>query len=253
MGTYANFFIEAKINGKWELVKGYHQFQQKECTKFDFEGVPHKYFSEPDLKCTDGASLTKCESLWRQGYIRDIFSNSYYNEGNLANRGFPKDMSAEIKEIFDEKYKRIEDEKAEYFGKYGVEKTWGGKWWWGETYATLDELRGLFDKKYEEWKREINESINAKLTDSILVKKNDELFNLLNDVFVAVGGKKKKEKKIKVSKEDTDYPSERIDYLLEDELFDLMSLNSFIGNIEAICELLSYDESSDIRVIVWLD
>ena len=253
MSTYANFFIEVKKNGKWELLQGFYPFDEREQTVYDFEGKPTKIISTPDVICTNGLKLSKAKNLWRQGHVRDIFSCSYFNNHGLASRGMPDDMSEGVREFFNERMEKIEAEKKAYFEKYGQEKTWGGKWWWGETYATLDEMRSIFDKEYDVWKRNLLKAIDDKLNDSILLKKSDEIYNLVNEVLGIVGGKKKREKKITVSKEELDYPSERIDELIDDEVFDLMSLDSFISAIESICELLTDDSNNEARIIVWLD
>lgn len=253
MSTYANFFIEVKKNGKWELLQGYYPFEEKEHTEYDFEGKPRKIRTVPDLVCTNGIKLSKAEYLWRQGHVRDIFSSSYFNSAGLASRGLPEDVSYGVRELFNERMKKIEAEKAQYFEKYGQEKTWGGKWWWGETYATLDEMRNVLEKEYDAWKQNLLKAIDDKFTDSVLLKKSNEIYDLVNDVLNAVNGKKKGKKKAAKPDEEYDYPSERIDELIGDEIFDLLALNSFIVTIESVCELLTGEYDNEIRIIVWLD
>ena len=255
MGTYANFFIEAKLSdGKWHLLRGYVPFEEKTVTTYDFEGKPVKSTSTPDLTCDNGVKLQETDiSLCLQGYVRDLFSNTYFNESGLNSRGFPDDMSVEAKSIFDKKLERIETEKKAYFEKYGVEKTWGGKWWWGESYATITELEDLLGTTITKWQNRVKKAVGKILNDSVLVKKNDELFNLVNKVLETVGGKKLKEKKIKIPNENTDNPEEHLDYLLEDEFYDILSLNSLISSVRDICDIVTDVSYKEIRVIVWLD
>lgn len=253
MSSYANFFIEVKNkeNGKWELLKGYYPFVQKEYTDYELD-MPVKKLSEPDLICADGSGLTKMGRLWRQGTVRDLFSRSYFNDTELADRGFPADMSEDAKAYFDAKLKKIEDENEAYFAKYGQKKTWGGKWWWGESYVTLSELEGIFDKKLEKWKNDLKKYYSKKLTNSILVKKNDELYNLVNKVLETVGGKPKKERKVVTDKEEIDDVEGYIDYLLDEEIWDLFQIHSFFTSVNDITEILTNDGAS-VRLIVWCD
>lgn len=255
MGTYANFLIEAKLSdGEWHLLRGYVPFEEKIVTTYDFEGKPVKSNSTPDLTCDNGVKLQEADiSLCLQGYVRDLFSNTYFNESGLNSRGFPDDMSVEAKSIFGKKLERIEAEKKAYFEKYGVEKTWVGKWWWGESYATIGELEELLNKNIKKWQADIKKVIEEILADSVLVKKNDELFNLVNKVLEAVGGKKVKEKRIKIPNENTDDPQERLDYLIEDEFYDILSLNSLVSSVRDICDIITDVSYKEIRVIVWLD
>ena len=76
---------------------------------------------------------------------------------------------------------------------------------------------------------------------------------MVNDVLNAINGKKKGKKKAAKPDEEYDYSSERIDELIGDEIFDLLSLNSFIVTIESVCELLTGEYDNEIRIIVWLD
>lgn len=255
MGTYANFLIEAKLpDGEWHLLTGYVPFKEETVTTYDFEGKPIKSNSVPDFWNEKGVQLKKADiSLCLQGYVRDLFSNTYFNNSNLNSRGFPADMSEGAKSIFDKKLKKIEADNKAYFEKYGVEKTWGGKWWWGESYATIDELEELLNKNIKKWQADIKKAIEEILVDSVLVKKNDELFNLVNKVLEAVGGKKAKEKRIKIPNENTDDPQERLEYLIEDKFYDILSLNSLVSSVRDICDIVTDVSYKEIRVIVWLD
>lgn len=253
MGTYANFLIEVKdtSDSKWRLLDGYYPFLQKEESYYENEQWVKKV-SEPDLVCTSGEKLTKANRLWRQGSIRDIFSDSYFNDTHLNHRGLPVDISEGAKAIFDEKMAKIEKEQQEYREKYGMEKPFGGKWWWGESYATMAELEKLFESELEKWKANLKKQIEKKFKDEILYKKSDEIFNLLNDVLVKVGGDKKKEKKVKIDKDEIGAADETIDYLLEEDIWDIFNIHSFVQTVNEICDLLTNDYY-EARVIVWLD
>ena len=169
MGTYANFLIEAKLpDGEWHLLTGYVPFKEETVTTYDFEGKPIKSNSVPDFWNEKGVQLKKADiSLCLQGYVRDLFSNTYFNNSNLNSRGFPADMSEGAKSIFDKKLKKIEADNKAYFEKYGVEKTWGGKWWWGESYATIDELEELLNKNIKKWQADIKKAIEENFAELI--------------------------------------------------------------------------------------
>lgn len=254
MGTYANFFIEVKDkeSGKWRPLKGFYPFKQEKETIVKNDEVVER-ITKPDLTCADGTALSKMHKLWRQGTIRDLFSNGYFNGSNLNGRGFPDDISEEVKSYFDTKLKEVEEEKKAYFEKYGTEKTWGGKWWWGESFATLAELNSLFEERFEKWKKNVKDSYEKQYKNATLTKKADELFNLGNEILKAVGGKPHKDRKIKEKEEDVEN-AEYIEYLFEEDIWDIFNLYSFNRTVEDLCELLNnYNDYDNIRVIVWMD
>ena len=58
---------------------------------------------------------------------------------------------------------------------------------------------------------------------------------------------------IKEKEEDVDN-AEYIEYLFEEDMWDLFNLYSFNRTVEDLCELLNnYNDYDNIRVIVWMD
>ena len=251
MSTAANFFIEVKRHGKWELLEAFYPFEEREISEYNHkEEKWEKKLSTPDLVCNDGRKLSRAHKLWRQGTVRDLFSRSYFNHAGLNDRGFPEDMSEDAKAYFDAQNKKLEEEKKDYFERTGQEKTWCSKWWWGESYMTMGELEKVLDERIDEWRNDLRKAIDKKLKNSILVKKNDELYNMINNVLVSVGGKGKKERSVKTDPDEVEDSDERIDYLLEEEIYDLMQLESFRATVDDIVEMLT-DDFESIRLIVW--
>ena len=251
MSSQANFFIEVRNTetGKWEKLKAYYPFKKQTYKAYDSDNAQwYDKDTTPDLEAGDKA-FTEIHKLWRQGSVRDMFSRSMLNESNFYNRGLPSDLSDEVKAWFDRELAEQARKDKEYEEKYGSKPFGAGKWWWGESYATLSELEEHFDKIRENWEK----NVRKELTNIKKVSDYNKIFSAINDVLKAVGSTPKKVKDEGFTKEDLEGAEEALDFYLTEEIFDVFNLWAFIQSIQDIVESLSNDSvsNSDIRVIVY--
>ena len=81
------------------------------------------------------------------GAIRDVYLSSAFGVHNLTDRGFPKDMSQELKDKF------ADGSELQYT--------------WGHTYVTLGEWQDVIEKETEKWKTDILNLFSKKREDKI--------------------------------------------------------------------------------------
>ena len=245
MSTTTNFFIETKDKetGKWKLLTAYIPFKPKSDQHYSYKEQQWiKEDARPDAVTIDGLELERYSGyLWQQGHVRDMFTHSL-SQADFIDRGLPDDISEGAKEWFDNALAKEEEQNKEYFEVYGEKRFWGGKWWYSETYVTLQELEDEYDKQYKDWCERLKKAFKGKYLDSVLMKKMDE-------VIATVKGTKPKRKK----SEDEECYNEDITYMLEEEIYDLLQLWSFKNNIDTLVECLTgeYYTSSNIRVIAY--
>ena len=251
MSTTANFFIEVKNNktGKWGLLTALYPYVPQKIERV-VDGKLETIISKPYMSCEQG-DYDIFTKFWQQGSVRDLFNNMMINS-SVAKRGLPSDISSGANAWFNEQQERIEKENQEYFEKYGEKRTWGGKWWFNESYATLDELWKVFDKMFDEWKARTRKVMNESWTNSKLVKKMDEV---LYAVQHPDKPKQKKMVKTEVDEDDINYYEEDVTYQLEEDVFDVFNIYAFIRTINTFVECLTGDWHSDsnIRIVTYSD
>ena len=252
MSTTANFFIEVRNgkSGKWELVTALYPYTPRKIERV-VDGKLETIISKPDISFSDfNGDYDMFTKFWQQGSVRDMF-NSMMVTTAVSKRGLPVDISDGAKAWFDEQQEKVEKENQEYFEKYGEKRTWGGKWWFNESYATLDELWKVFDKMFDEWKTRTRKVMNESWTNSKLVKKMDEV------LYAVQHPDKPKPKKVKteVDDDDTNYYEEDVTYQLEEDVFDVFNIYAFIRTINTFVECLTGDwhSDTDIRVVTYSD
>lgn len=252
MSSQANFFIEVRNTetGKWEKLKAYYPFKKRTYKAYD--DVNAQWYDKdttPDLEAGE-RGFTEMHKLWKQGSIRDLFSSrTMFIDNKFSDRGLPDDLSDDVRAWFDRELAEQQRKDKEHEEKYGSKPFGAGKWWWGESYATLSELEEHFDKIRENWEK----NVRKELTNIKKVSDYNKIFSAINDVLKAVGGTPKKVKDEGFTKEDLECAEEGLDYYLTEEIFDVFNLWAFICAIEDIVEAFSNGlvSSSDIRVIVY--
>ena len=82
--------------------------------------------------------MNRMFTLVRQGCVRDLLAG---HDAPFNDRCFPKDLSPELKEMFDKVQKRIDAKK-----EIGL---FGGDWRWGKSWCYLTELQSYLDERLE--------------------------------------------------------------------------------------------------------
>lgn len=246
MSTTSNFFIEVRKDDKWQLLYALYPYEPRKV-EIVKDGKIETVVSEPYMKDINNVELDCFTKFWQQGSVRDLFNNMMINT-HLAKRGLPQDISDGAKAWFDKQLVEIEREKKEYKEKYGKEKTWGGKWWFNESYATLSELRKVFDKMYEDWKDRTLRLVDDKWKNSIIVQRLDALDAKIDK---ALGGEVKENES-----QEEGYYEEDIEYAFGDDLFDVMNVYAFIQTIRQFVESLTsshWYNDENIRIVTYSD
>lgn len=223
---------------KWVMVKwytpsgyGYHPLE-KDVEIGAIVRPPHDNpYEEEDprnmLMAKVGDTLNEqYEYLDNGGIIRDeyISSCSWGNHMNFSDRGFPKDMSDELKKILDDDY---------------------NKYCWGGTYVTLKEWSQAYHERLEKFKKEINERYEKKYKDEL----NAKLDNLL---LLAQGKEIKKPKKKKEEDEEEEWHEDTLDYMWEDPFYDLRMIDGEMDRANDLTEHFGYLSNEDIRIIYYM-
>lgn len=227
MGTYSSIFIEFKKKDQWHLLEA--------AVPLTF--VEHSYSGEPSPDDNHVIEIGKTKmnrmfTLVRQGDVRDLLAG---HDAPFNDRGFPNDMSPELKEIFDKVREKIDSEQ-----NVGL---FGGDWRWGKSWCYLTELQSYLDERLERCKAAILREHFKQLSYGISEK--------LDAILAAVNGKKFEPKK----QNDDDFidQGEMLEYYLGEELNEIIWLKAFTAGIALIHEFLTdawFSEDS-IRLIFY--
>lgn len=259
MSTTSCFFIEVQKKGKWELLYALYPFEDRETTVI-VDGKVETTKAKPYVLDENHVGYDRFIKFWKQGSVRDLFNNMMINSP-LAKRGLPTDVSDGVKAWFDEQYAIIDKENRDYKEKYGIEKTWGGKWWYNESYATVAELWEALNKSFEMWKKQLLRLFDKKFENCIVMDKLNDIDKKVNLLVKKHTLPSLHDKLPKTQEKEEDNDSEcacyeeDIDYMFEDELYDVMNLYAFIQTVEQFAESLTGDFISDvnIRVVTYTD
>lgn len=231
MGTYSSIFIEFKKKDQWHLLEGIVPLDYKEW----------RYFGEgpsPDDNHPieiGGVKMGCMFTLVRQGCVRDLLVG---HDAPFNDRGFPNDLSPELKEMFDKVQERIDSKKD-----VGV---FGGDWRWGKSWCYLTELQSYLDEQLEKCKSAILTEHSKQLSYGISEK--------LDMILAAVNGKKIETKK-KQQEDEDDYidQGEMLEYYLGEELNEIIWLKEFAAGIALIHEFLTDEWCSEdsIRLVFY--
>ena len=186
---------------EWKLCKWLIPYKKDEYkpqyTLLHFSDVKGSVFSEGD-------KLRECYFFCNNGgVVRDEFiSDHWFNneKWGFVKRGFPDDMTDDLKKAFKE------DKDLTYT--------------WGHTYVMLSEWENVLDKKIAEFRKRLEEKMDAEQNKtvehilSIILKKLDE-----PDYKIP--------KDIKKNKEDENEPyyEDTVDYIWEEEFTDILTIS----------------------------
>jgi hypothetical protein len=248
MSSYLSVFIEYKKNNKWNLLKLYGP-HIKRITKYNENGKWVEEEESPDLVSQDGIKLDLHDHIWYQGIVRDFFnSGSFESEENICDRGLPKDISEELTT----KFQAMKDDYT---------SSNEHKWWYSETYCTLSELNSAVENRLTKFKEDLSKYTNL-LYNNKTNQKLDKILNLLESDGRDKNDSKDKSKSPTIVEDegntldttnDTDYYEEQINYLWNEDFFDILCLRFFVSRIYAYVEDFAevYNEN-DVRIITYI-
>lgn len=228
------FFIEVQDkDGKWHLVKYYSDgeyFDKDEPTEWDFEKVIE----------VGGKRMIEKYEMWPGLAWRDELSWSRAWNYSPTVDGLPKDVSDELKNLIIEHGEREKARRKPMYGddyEYDYMKQYA--------YIGLDDMYKIQKEKFENWEKRLKEKV-----------RDDQLEDLKKRIShiekIALG---KADKPLKVSKKNEDYCYEdTLEYLLEEDLFDILALKRETNEVYTIASNFSgnrWIDSEKIRVIYY--
>lgn len=240
MSTYLNYYIEFKKDDKWNLVS---IFTPKEKLAY----ADH-YKNLVNIK---GKEYHFTYESWKQGMVRDMFSSHGWYEAPFTSRGFPKDMSDELKDLLEaEKLREWEEQKKnldpdfEYDNNFkkvprtrpiSIEEDYR-EYKYDKTCATLEEISLYYQKELTKAKGELKKHLEKDSFELI----SEKLDCLLNGT---------KYKKKKESENDYNPIAE-----IEENINDIEIIGSWIDGISAIVDFYtdSWYDLNNIRVICYI-
>ncbi len=172
------------------------------------------------------------------GYVRDLLcDHSIYGfDPELGGRGFPEDLSPELKEIFDATQKEIDSRKSQ--------EPWYSDWRGGKSWCYLSEIQEYVDKRFEKWKTNVLSQHARFLTSNVISQKLDE-------ILAAVSGECY-EQKHDEAPDDYDDGQNMVEYYMEEELEELKALNGFVDAVMLLCDFLTgIDSDKFIRLVFY--
>ena len=181
-----------------------------------------------------GVKMYRMFNIVRQGCVRDLFAG---HDAPFNDRGFPDDLSPELKEMFDNVQKKIDCK--EDVGLFG------GDWRWGKSWCSLTELYSYLAERIEKCKTNILAEHSKQLSYGISEK--------LDAILAAISGKPVKSKK--KTKEEDEYidHGEMLDYYMNEELNEIIWLKEFAAGISLIHEFLTDEwlSESSLRLVFY--
>ena len=164
------------------------------------------------------------------GTIRDDFISDHWFNGKkwgFVKRGFPDDMSDDLKRAFKE------------------DKDFG--YTWGHTYVMLSEWENVLDKKVEEFRKNLGRKMDEEQSKtveqmlSIILKKLDNpKFKIPKDI------------NEKTEIDDETYYEDTVEYLWDEEFKDILTIDEEIMRAVDIVMNFSFADPNDIRIIYYL-
>ncbi len=187
----------------------------------------HEYYREPLAEKGDKLieNICYCDN---GGIIRDDFISSRgwnNNDSGFPDRGFPDDMSEELKKEF--------SKDMDYT--------------WGHTYVLLSEWDTQLKKKIAEFRKKVIEKTQSIEFDKIN-EKLDLLFKKVKDPYYEPPKKKKDEEE----EEGVEYYEDTMDYIWEEDFWDMMSIHSEIMRAYCFTEEFGWSPEEDIRIVYYL-
>ena len=229
MGTYSSIFIEFKKRDQWHLLEGIVPLYFRDQPSYGEPSPDDNHVIE-----VGGIKMNRMFTLVRQGDVRNLLAG---HEAPFNDRGFPNDLSPELKEMFDMVQERIDTKKD--IGLFG------GDWRWGKSWCYLTELQSYLDERLEKCKSAILSEHTKQLSYGISEK--------LDAILAAVNGKKIKSKNQQEDEDDYIDQGEMLDYYLGEELNEIIWLKEFAAGLALIHEFLTDEWFSEdsIRLIFY--
>lgn len=225
-----------KCDYKWTLVKlyteanhGYHP------TDWDITiGDVNREEKEPGWRriplAKEGTKLDEnicyCDN---GGIIRDNFISDRGwgdRDYDVADRGWPDDMSDDLKQEF----------------------TRDMDYTWGHTYVTLSEWNKIFNSEFEVFKKKIAKKIQETEFKQVN-EKLDLLTKLVKDPSYTPPKKKKKKNE---DEDETTCYEDTLEYIWEEDFWDLMMIRREINRAYDAIESFGYMADGDVRIIYYL-
>lgn len=247
MSSYLNYYIEFKKDDKWNLVS---ILTPKE--KLSYDG--YKRFLD-----VNGTEYHLTYENWKQGTVRDIFSTHGWYNAPFTSRGFPNDMSDELKNLLEEeKLREWEEQKKSIDPDFEYDKNFKKvprtrpisieedfmDYKYDKTYATIEEISLFYQKELSKAKN----ALKKQLEKDSFTKINEKLDYIQECVLTGHVPDKKKSKK-KESDDDYDPIPE-----LEENISDIEFIGSWIDGINAIMDFYTdyWYDLNNIRVICYI-
>lgn len=233
MSTYVSRFIEVKSNdGKWVLLKFYYPFG-------------HNYYRNPDIEIGDMKLNTFTHICNNACTLREYLHNNgwgCFNGCSFGNRGFPDDMSDELKSILN---KEIEGSERDY--RYN------------KSYCTLNELWALYESEMSKIKNDLFKTIYEYQYKAV----NQKLDRLLELSFAdkstleKIEKEEKKTKKLLSKKKKDDEDETTFEGELEwvkedyDNIQSIKNEYNFIWRL--VDEIFGYKDDNEIRIVYYFE
>lgn len=245
MSSYLNYYIEFKKDNKWNLVSiltPREKLSYSECKRFlNINGTEYHLTYEN----------------WKQGTVRDILSTHGWYDAPFTGRGFPNDMSDELKNLLEEEKLRVwEEQKKSIDPDFEYDKNFNRvprtkpisieedfrDYKYDKTYATLEEVSLFYQKELSKAK----DALKKQLEKDSFEKLNDRIDIL--ETIIETGHKPKKSSK-KESDDDYDPIPE-----LEENINDIEIIGSWIDGIREIVDFYTdyWYDFNNIRVICYI-
>ena len=227
-----------KCNKRWVLARwytdpsnGYHPSLFD--AKIGYVNIEKKSEDGHFPLCKEGDKLEEViEYCDNGGIIRDeyISSRNWGDTGvNFDERGFPDDMSDELKKVFSK------ENSLEYC--------------WDMTYVTVAEWENAFKIRFEKFRNELTK----RMMDNDFKKVNEKLDLIMKKVADPSFEYPKNRKKKKGEEEpDGVYYEDSVKYMWEEEFWNLIAIRREIARAYDLTEMFGWNPEEDIRIIYYL-
>ena len=224
MGICSSIYIEFKKRSdkQWHLLEAVVPLDYRDRL-YDEEDADGNHVVE-----ISGVKMNRMFNLVRQGDVRDLLAG---HDAPFNDRGFPEDLSPELKEMFDKVQQKIDSKENDVF--------LGRDWRWGKSWCTLTELQAYLDERIEKCKESILSEHAKQLSYGISDK--------LDAILAAVSGKTTKPVE-KLDDEGYIDQGEMLEYYLGEELDEILWLKGFAAGIGLIHEFLTDEWFSEESV-----
>lgn len=221
MGTCSSIYIEFKKRSdkQWHLLEAVVPLDYRDRS-YGEEDLDGNHVVE-----VGGVKMSRMFNIVRQGDVRDMLAG---HDAPFNDRGFPDDLSPELREMFDRVQQKIDSKENDFLPVRD--------WRWGKSWCTLTELQVYLDERLEKCKASILREHAKQLSYGISDK--------LDAILAAVSGNA-----IKPVKEDDDLDrGEMLEYYLGEEFDEILWLKGFAAGIGLIHEFLTDDWFSEESV-----